>query len=725
MPYSTIQSLPANVKAKIKDKTKRRQWLHVWNSEYDKHGDESRAFASAWSVVQKGISMTENFNYFLPISKIDKEKRTVSGYASTPALDFDGEIIAIDAIKKALPGYWEYRNVREMHSNSAVGVGKEANIDAKGLFLTAKIVDEAAWQKCLEGVYKGFSIGGRKLAKTGNTITEIEWIETSIVDRPANPECKFEVQKSAKNAAAFLVKSDRKPFRDPQSRALRKMAQVVETLAKAGPPAAHDGFSLPAGPEKVACKAHGVMYCKKCAKMAAKRDVGTRERQNLASQGNALPGGGFPIKNKNDLDNARQAIGRAKDPNAARALIRRRASELGVQLPDKWKKKFAKGLIAQAEATIDVAQFDLVKSEKVSAAPSFLTLDADDRGGLSIPSVEGEVESSHEFDLGRPGPSRKDGNDFMKLRNNSETGESVEEILMQIYGKGANMTTKEVVPDGLSKAVLDMLKAGKQPSRMQRLQIARGNLKKARGQMKECEAAIKSAHGMHKAAYLAKVSKAAKKPAEPDADDFDHAEAMKMLQKAYGNLTTLKTFVKAANMQLKKAAGRSGQRGQEVSDGDSFYEVPPGIKDLSPGDLATAGPGSTARGSEPPLHSLEARFPGKMAKRGYVSATEAEALVRAAAAEARVDVLEKLPAGPVNGRRPALFDTAKFAGDGTANNRGILGDADIMKGVSINALASNDEEIRKAGVGRLIGNMIVNGKGRNVFDPSFHGTVGG
>lgn len=61
----------------------------------------------------------------------------------------------------------------------------------------------------------------------------------------------------------------------------------------------------------------------------AKRDVSAKERKTLAAHGDALPGGGFPIKNVADLANAKRAVGRAKNPFAAKALIDRRAKELG------------------------------------------------------------------------------------------------------------------------------------------------------------------------------------------------------------------------------------------------------------------------------------------------------------------------------------------------------------------------------------------------------------
>jgi hypothetical protein len=51
--YSGIKDLPKAVKDKIKGKKRRRQWMHVFNSEFKTHGDEARAFAGAWSTVQK------------------------------------------------------------------------------------------------------------------------------------------------------------------------------------------------------------------------------------------------------------------------------------------------------------------------------------------------------------------------------------------------------------------------------------------------------------------------------------------------------------------------------------------------------------------------------------------------------------------------------------------------------------------------------------------------
>jgi len=74
-----------------------------------------------------------------------------------------------------------------------------------------------------------------------------------------------------------------------------------------------------------------------------KREFSADERQSAANSGAALPDGSFPIKTKQDLHNAIQAIGRAKDPAKAKAHIKTRARALGAtdMLPDSWSKRDA------------------------------------------------------------------------------------------------------------------------------------------------------------------------------------------------------------------------------------------------------------------------------------------------------------------------------------------------------------------------------------------------
>jgi hypothetical protein len=68
------------------------------------------------------------------------------------------------------------------------------------------------------------------------------------------------------------------------------------------------------------------------------REFSTQQRKSLAKTGAAMPHGGFPIKSEGDLRNAIRAIGRAKNPGAAKAHIKKRAAALGLTklIPSTW-----------------------------------------------------------------------------------------------------------------------------------------------------------------------------------------------------------------------------------------------------------------------------------------------------------------------------------------------------------------------------------------------------
>jgi hypothetical protein len=67
-------------------------------------------------------------------------------------------------------------------------------------------------------------------------------------------------------------------------------------------------------------------------------ELDTEQRRKLAERGEALPDGSFPIRNKEDLKDAIQSYGRAKDKAEAKRWIRRRARELDAEdeLPEEW-----------------------------------------------------------------------------------------------------------------------------------------------------------------------------------------------------------------------------------------------------------------------------------------------------------------------------------------------------------------------------------------------------
>ena len=667
------------------------------------------------------------FSFFMPLSKVEKTKDggcIVSGYASTPSVDLDGEIVSLDAVRKALPGYWEWRNVREMHQSKAVGRGQEATIDNKGLFLTAKITDKDAVQKCLDKVYQGYSIGGRKIAKSGNTITEIELVEISLVDRPANPDCRLEVQKSAKlEGGAHLLKAVKEPS-DKRLKLLNKAADIASGITEflkdgmPNPPAAHDGFSLPAIVKGTLCKLHKVagcadctcakhatVDCEKCAMKAArklaKRNFNAAQREAATTAGDAMPGGKFPIKNQSDLDNAVGLMGNSTEPKSAvKAHIRAMAAKHGLKLPAKWQAKDAKKLAKRAAIAKQIAYWATPARIPVltkTAEPPFLTLSADNTGIAG----EGQGKFSHELAKGRRAAPREGGDrSFLALTKRNSTSLS-EDLVM------------EATSDDLSNILAQLTKAGKTMTKAQHFGAAKANMKKAKEMRKAAAKEIKDVHAMHKAGYLAKEAlvKAGKKPS--DADEFDHEGAMGKLQKAFTALNSMKTFSKAASMHLAKAAGN---RGPLESTED--YQVPVGVKGKTNSEMATEGPGAGETGSMPPELMLDRIFPGKAAKKASYTADEVAMAIRLASAEGKVEALEKMPAMPSGGRRPAAFDVAKAFGASSDEA------TSLFKGVNVKALESDDEELRKGAVSKVIGNMIMGGHGKSVFDTAFHGTAG-
>lgn len=73
---------------------------------------------------------------------------------------------------------------------------------------------------------------------------------------------------------------------------------------------------------------------------AAKSSEGSDSRKAATDKGQAMPDGSFPIVTLGDLKNAIQSFGRANNPDAVKAHIKKRAETLGAMdmLPADWKK---------------------------------------------------------------------------------------------------------------------------------------------------------------------------------------------------------------------------------------------------------------------------------------------------------------------------------------------------------------------------------------------------
>ena len=149
---------------------------------------------------------------FLPITKVDVDQRLVYGLATAEVADRAGEICDYQSTKPYYEAWSAEMNeasggkslgaLRAMHGRVAAGKITDIAFDDEGkrIMIAAKIVDDDEWRKVVEGVYTGFSQGGRYVRRwpdPGSDLTRYtaEPREISLVDLPAVATATFEVIK--------------------------------------------------------------------------------------------------------------------------------------------------------------------------------------------------------------------------------------------------------------------------------------------------------------------------------------------------------------------------------------------------------------------------------------------------------------------------------------------------------------------------------------------------
>ena len=148
----------------------------------------------------------EDVRLSMPFSKVDKERRIVSGFATLDNIDKQNDVVTTEASAKA---FAKFRgNIREMHQPTAVGkmvnFKEEKYFDPEtkkfysGVYVSAYVSKGAqdTWEKVLDGTLSGFSIGGKmnkwddayseELDKSVRIIKDYDLVELSLVDNPAN-----------------------------------------------------------------------------------------------------------------------------------------------------------------------------------------------------------------------------------------------------------------------------------------------------------------------------------------------------------------------------------------------------------------------------------------------------------------------------------------------------------------------------------------------------------
>jgi hypothetical protein len=154
-------------------------------------------------------------NLFIPITKIDEEKRLVFGRIAEETPDSGGEVFDYETSKpyfQEWAGFFQkatdgksYGNVRVQHDpkRNAGHLTDIAMLDEdKAIEACAKVNDDDEWARIMDGDYTGFSIGGKYIKKWTDGAYKkytAQPNEVSIVDYPMHKDCTFQLVKADGN----------------------------------------------------------------------------------------------------------------------------------------------------------------------------------------------------------------------------------------------------------------------------------------------------------------------------------------------------------------------------------------------------------------------------------------------------------------------------------------------------------------------------------------------
>lgn len=346
---------------------------------------------------------------FARLSKYDAGTGEFEAVAADETLDKSKEIFDYDTSKPYFQKWGDefakntdgksVGNVRSMHGKNAAGKLTYMLFDdeKKRIVVRGKVVDDRDALKMSEGVYTGVSIGGDYVKRWDDDVVKgaqrytADPCEVSLVDNPCNPSARFmfkaagaeaevekpltgDTEKAAVDALAKILDGGKvkpsavlKMIEDAAKPAPEKREALKKALGN--PELTHGDLeklaaehlpgSVPgAGDADTLLAALFKAYDFTEAELKefedlAKREFSQAERDKAASSGAAMPDGSYPIKSTADLKNAIQAIGRAKNPDAVKRHIKRRAKALGATdlIPEGWgKAEDATGLVKDVEA---------------------------------------------------------------------------------------------------------------------------------------------------------------------------------------------------------------------------------------------------------------------------------------------------------------------------------------------------------------------------------------
>lgn len=299
-----------------------------------------------------------------PIEKISETPDgdiEVYGKATDGIVDSDRQIVDPEWAAKAVAQWLETGgNVRVQHNpmRDPAGVGIAVDRDADGgQWVKSLIVEPAAKNLVRKKVLRSYSVGimhpqiVHDPQAANGRIVGGEIGEISLVDRPANKNCTFQLVKAAASGGVEWVGK----------------LSGGDVLTKDAPAEASDEGVSVSFPRDVNITFTPADLAKMLAKRNMDPDVGGGvDRDKIDSEDFAGKDRSFPIVTPADVDDAAKSIGRAGEGNYSSdelkaniiRIAKRKGDAFTAMLPDAWKKELGIG------KTAEISDEDLLKAVK-------------------------------------------------------------------------------------------------------------------------------------------------------------------------------------------------------------------------------------------------------------------------------------------------------------------------------------------------------------------------
>ena len=178
-------------------------------------GDAGESWANARKRSMDSEDNKKDFNKDMDDSELG-EGVLIEGPVSSGVTDRDGDVVDPDAVMRAWDGY--KKNPIILHNHERGGIGKMISVtmgDWPGLDhkvpIGRALIDgheKDICRKVRKGIIRAFSIGfiakddglermADEEGRISHRFTDIDWVETSVVDIPSNPMALFDVVKQA------------------------------------------------------------------------------------------------------------------------------------------------------------------------------------------------------------------------------------------------------------------------------------------------------------------------------------------------------------------------------------------------------------------------------------------------------------------------------------------------------------------------------------------------